>query len=198
MICLSHSVEFRIVKELSVCPPFSSLLVCNVTQDELAQRGNNLFVSDVSQVFCATRSCHSLRGETSSSALNFHPGGSSQIFFLWPPQPGMKSPREGLLSLICLKQVPAYLISVLYASTPPEGPIQDSQWSATQLPPWLPPAVRCPFSIPPSQLFCLFCLFMLRVELAIFLQGLGFDEFVAFFHKGPRSASFQRKSTLPN
>lgn len=66
----------------------------------------------------------------------------------------MKSPRK--VSITHLPEAnPGLFNFCLYASTPLEGPIQDSQWPASQL----PPAVRCLLSIPP---------FILRVVLAIF------------------------------
>ncbi|KAL7385142.1 hypothetical protein ABVT39_016449 [Epinephelus coioides] len=46
----------------------------------LSQSLSTIFSPLFSEVFCATGSCQSLRGPTSSSALIFHPGGSSQIF----------------------------------------------------------------------------------------------------------------------
>lgn len=83
---------------------------------------------------------------------NFPPWWEQSDLFLWPPQPGWSLPGRSPITHLP-EANPGLLNVCLYACTPPEGPIQDSQGPAAQLPPWLPPAVRCPFSIPPSRLF---------------------------------------------
>lgn len=88
--------------------------------------------------------------------------------------------QERSPSLICLKQILAYFMSCLYAIAPPEAPIQDSQWPASQLPPWLPPAVRCSFSVPPSQWFYFKGWHLLSSLRGYSLSFFSFGEFVAF------------------
>lgn len=105
---------------------------------------------------------------------HFPPHWQRSDCLFWPPQPGWRLPRKVSRHSFTWSKALASLTSVYSLWSTP-----DNCRPANQRPLWLPPAVRCPFLIPPSLSFMFqggvfFCkdyrVFWVCVSLSLFPQ----------------------------